>query len=53
MAVRIIRPPIIAVTDGISPYPIKTQTGFKTGSTREIMEASTAIIRFKPEAKNA
>ncbi len=44
---------MIAVTVGVSPYPIKTQTGLRTGSTIEIIEASTAITLFKPEAKKA
>jgi hypothetical protein len=44
---------MIAVKVGTSPYPRNTQTGLNTGSTIEIIEASTAKILFNPEAKNA
>ena len=49
----IINPPIIAVDAGTSPYPIKTQNGVSTGSTIEIMDASTASTLFNPKEKNA
>jgi len=47
-ATIIIPPPMAAKNDGISPYPIKTHTGFNTGSNIEIIEASTASILFNP-----
>ena len=52
IAAIIIIPPIIAGAEGISPYPINTQTGLRTGSISDISEASIASIRFRPLLKN-
>jgi hypothetical protein len=38
----IIHPPSTEYGVGTSPYPIKTQTGFSTGSIIAIIDASTA-----------